>query len=135
MWGTAHHLLAGNVTTARFPGKTEAVVFPAGRLGLSLVLVGIGSPHCGLGQHTTCQLLFLSCQKKECRVSAIFFQMLGSSKGQESVKVVQWLEAWVFQLYIQPEVDEGVNRVAALWKVNSSNSPSDPSSLAEPHAL
>jgi hypothetical protein len=32
-------------------------------------------------------------------------------------------------------VDEGVNRVTALWKVNSSNSPSDPSSLAEPHAL
>lgn len=73
--------------------------------------------------------------RKEGTVSAISFRMLGFCKSQESAKVVQRLEAWVFQLSIQPEVDEGVNRVVALWKVISSHSPSDPSSRAELHAL
>lgn len=62
-----------------------------GRLGLSLVLVGTGSPHCGLGQHITCQHLLLNCQKRGCHLRALSFRVLGSYKGQESVKVVQWL--------------------------------------------
>lgn len=67
-----------------------------------LVLVAIGHPHCGLGRHITCQILFLNCQERECHISAVSFRMPGSYKGQESAKGVQWLAVSMGLLAVYP---------------------------------